>query len=327
MRRREFIALVGVAAAWPLATHAQQPQRRIGVLLQYAESDPEGEIRLKALGQELGKVGWIEGRNLHVEYRWAGGDRDRFQRYAADLVKLGVEVIVAVSTPAVNALQRETRVVPIIFTQVSDPVGQGIIQSMGRPGGNVTGFANYDPAIGGKWLELLKEAAPTVTRAAIVFNPETAPYTELYVRAMEAVAQSIRTKVISAPLHSESEIEATFAKHAQEQGGGLIVMTDAFNSVNRKQIIELSARFGLPAVYPYRYYVADGGLMAYAVEQVEQFLGTARYIDRILKGEKVGDLPVQAPDRYKLIINLKAAKTLGLTIPPLVLARADELIE
>ena len=327
MRRREFIALVGGAAAWPLATNAQQPQRRIGVLLQYAESDAEGETRVKTLGQELRKLGWIEGHNLHVDYRWAGGDRDRFQRYAANLVKLGVEVIVAVSTPAVKALQRETRIIPIIFTQVSDPVGQGIIQSMARPDGNVTGFANYDPAIGGKWLELLKEAAPSVTRAAIVFNPETAPYTGLYVRAMEAVAPSLRIRVISAPVHNESEIELTFAKHAQEQGGGLIVMTDAFNSVHRKQIIELSSRFALPAVYPYRYYVADGGLMAYAVEQVEQFIRTAVYIDRILKGEKVGDLPVQAPDRYQLIINLKAAKALGLTIPSPVLTRADEVIE
>jgi putative ABC transport system substrate-binding protein len=327
VKRREFIAVVGGAAAWSLAARAQQPQRRIGVLMQYAESDPEGEIRIDALGQALQKLGWIAGGNLHIDYRWAGGDRDQFQGYAADLVKLGEEVIVAVSTPAVKALQRETRVIPIIFTQVSDPVGQGIIQSMARPDGNVTGFANYDPAIGGKWLELLKEAAPSVTRAAIVFNPQTAPYTGLYVRAMEAVAPSIRTKVISAPVHNESEIEAFFAKHAREPGGGLIVMTDAFNSAHRKQIIEFSARFALPAVYPYRYYVADGGLMTYAVEQVEQFRGTAVYIDRILKGEKVGALPVQAPDRYRLIINLKAAKALGLTIPPAVLARADEVIE
>ena len=198
---------------------------------------------------------------------------------------------------------------------------------MARPGGNVTGFTNYDPEIGGKWLELLKEAAPGVTKAAIVFNPKTAPYTALYLRAIEAVAPSIRVSVTTAPVHDDGEIEAAFAKHAREQGAGLIVMTDAFTAIYRRRIIELASRFALPAVYPFRYYVADGGLMTYGIDQVEQIRGAAVYVDRIRKGEKVGDLPVQAPTKYQLIINLKTAKALGLDLPPMLLGRADEVIE
>jgi putative tryptophan/tyrosine transport system substrate-binding protein len=330
MRRRELIALLGSAAIiWPLASLAQQVDgmRRIGVLMQYRESDPEGRRRVEVLEEALQRLGWAKGRNLHVDYRWAGADSDRFRLHAADLVRLRKDAIMAVSSPAAKALQRETRTIPIVFTQVSDPVGQGIIENIGRPGGIITGFTNYDPEISGKWVELLKEVAPSVTRAAVVFNPEVAPYTSLYLRSIEAVAPSIGVKVITAPVHDDAETEAAFAKHASEQGGGLIMMTDAFISVHRKQVIGLAARFALPAIYPYRYYIADGGLMSYGIDQLEQWRGAAIYIDRILNGEKPGDLPVQAPNKYGLVINLKTAKALGLTVPPSLLARADEVIE
>ena len=326
LKRRQFITLVGGAAvAWPLAARAQRAQRRIGVLMMYAESDPQAQIRVKALEEVLQTLGWTKGGTLRIDYRWVGADSGRFQQHAADLVRSKEEVIVAVSSPAVRALQRESHAIPIVFTQVSDPVGQGIVKNMALPGGDITGFTNYDPEIGGKWLELLKEAAPNLTRAAIVFNPRTAPYTALYVRAVEAVAPSIPVKVVASPVHDDTEIEAVFAKHARDQGSGLIVMTDAFTSAHRKRIIELAARFALPAIYPYRYYVVDGGLMSYGIDQVEQYRGAAVYVDRILKGEKAGDLPVQAPTKFQLTINLKTARALDL--PPTLLARADEVIE
>jgi putative tryptophan/tyrosine transport system substrate-binding protein len=326
VRRREFITLLGgAAAAWPLAARGQQTQRSIGVLMMYAESDPEGQIRARALEETLQKLGWTKGSNLRIDYRWVGDDSgDRFRLHAADLVKLREEAIIAVSSPAVRALQSESRAIPIVFTQVSDPVGQGIIKNIARPGGNATGFTNYDPEIGGKWLGLLKEAAPNLTRAAIIFNPRTAPYTELYMRAIETVAPSIAVKVATSPIHNETEIEAAFANHAREKGGGLIVMTDAFNAAHRKQIIELAARFALPAIYPYRYFVVDGGLMSYGTDQVEQIRGAAGYVDRLLKGEKVGNLPVQMPTRLQLSINLKTAQALG--VPPTLLSHADEVI-
>jgi putative ABC transport system substrate-binding protein len=326
MRRRELITLLGSGAAvWPLAARTQQRERirRIGVLMFYSESDEEARIRAKALEEGLQKSGWTRGRNLRIDYRWG----NRFQLHAAELVRVGVDVIIAVSTPALKAVQHETHSIPIVFTQVSDPVGQGIIENMARPGANVTGFTNYDPAIAGKWIELLKEAAPGVTRVAVVFNPATAPYTALYMHAIEAVAPSIKISVTSAPVRDEAEIEGSFTKLAREQGSGLVVMTDAFTSIHRKQISELAIRLGLPAIYPYRYYVADGGLMSYGIDQVEQIRGAAVYVDRILKGEKVGDLPVQAPTKYQLIINLKTAKAIRLDIPPMLLGRADEVIE
>jgi putative ABC transport system substrate-binding protein len=299
--------------------------RRIGVLMMYAESDPEAQVRAKALEETLQMLGWRKGRNLRIDYRWVGADSGRFRLHAADLVKLGEEAIIAVSTPAVRALQREPHDIPIVFTQVSDPVGQGIVKNMARPGGNITGFTNYDPEIGGKWLELLKEAAPNLTNAAIVFNPRTAPYTELYVRAIEAVAPSIAVKVVTSPIHNDAEIEVALAKRAREEGNGLIVMTDTFTSAHRKRIIEVAARFSLPAIYPYRYYVVDGGLMSYGIDQVEQIRGAAGYVDRLLNGEKAGDLPVQTPTKFQLTINLKAARALD--VPATLLARADEVIE
>ena len=327
MRRRKFIALIGGAAACPLGVRAQQAARRIGVFMFYAESDPQAQIRIKALEATMQTLGWAAGRNLLIDYRWAVGGTDRFRAHAAELVGLGEDLILAVSSPAVAAVQHETRTIPIVFTQVSDPVGQGFVANIARPGGTVTGFTNYDPIMCGKWVGLLKEAAPNVTRAAVVFNPRTAPYTALYLRAMETVAASTSVEVTSAPIHDDAEMEVAFTAHAREKGDGLIVMTDVFTSVHRKQIIKLATRLGLPAMYPYPYYVADGGLMSYGIDQVEQIRGAAVYIDRILKGEKPGDLPVQGPTKFELAINLTTAKALGLTVPPSLLARADEIIE
>jgi putative tryptophan/tyrosine transport system substrate-binding protein len=329
LRRREFVTLLGGAAGWPLMARAQQPERLrgIGVLMQYAESDPEARERAKALAEGLQKLGWEVGRNLRIDYRWAGGDPDRFRLHAADLVKLEEALVLAVSTPAVNALRRESVTIPIVFTQVSDPISQGIVKSMAHPGGATTGFTNYDPAMGGKWLGLLKEAAPAVIQAAVVFNPKTAPYTALYMPSIEAAASSIAVKVTTVPVHDDAEIETAFAAFAREPAGGLIVMVDAFTSVHRGRIIEAAARLHLPAIYPFRYYTAEGGLMSYGIDQVEQIRGAATYIDRILKGERPGDLPVQTPTRFQLVINLKTAKTQGLKISESFLLRADELIE
>jgi putative tryptophan/tyrosine transport system substrate-binding protein len=330
VKRRDLLALVaGVTMLRPLAARAQQPEsvRRIGVLLFFSEGDPEAVRRVNVLEEALKGLGWIKGRNLHVDYRWAAADSEGFRHHAADLVRLKVDAIIAASTPAAQAMQRETRTIAIVFTQVSDPVGQGIVKNTRRPGGMTTGFSNYDPEIGGKWVQLLKEAVPNLTRAAVVFNPKTAPYTTMYLRAMEAVAPSIGVNVFAEPIHGDAEIEAVFAKHRSAEGSGLIFMTDAFISVHRKRIIELAARFAVPAIYPYRYYIADGGLISYGADQLEQYRGAANYVDRILKGEKPGDLPVQAPDRYALIVNMKAAKALGLTVPHSLLQRADEVIE
>jgi putative ABC transport system substrate-binding protein len=295
--------------------------------MQYTESDPEGQIRAKALSQGLQERGWNVGHNLRINYRWAGGDSDRFRVHAAELVALKAELVVAVSTPAVKALQRVTMTVPVVFTQVSDPLGQGMVTSLAQPGGAITGFTNYDPAIGGKWLEMLKEIAPTVTRVAVVYNPRTAPYTALYMRSIEAGARSIAVKISTLQVSTYAEIKTALATFAHEPDGGLIVMTDVFTAAHRKQIIELAARFALPATYPYRYYVVDGGLMNYGIDQIDQIRGAAIYVDRILKGERPGDLPVQAPTRYRLVINLKTAKALGLKISESFLLRADELIE
>jgi putative tryptophan/tyrosine transport system substrate-binding protein len=326
MKRREFIGLLsGAAAAWPLAARAQATQRRIGVLMMYAESDPEAQIRIKALEEALQKLGWALGANLGIDYRWAGDDTGRFKMHAADLVRLRKEAIIAVSSPAVSALQRETQSIPIVFTQVSDPVGQGIIRNMARPGGNVTGFTNYDPEIGGKWLGLLKEAAPNLSRTAIIFNPKTAPYVALYQRAIEAVAPSIAVKVTTSLVHDEAEIEAALTKHSREQGTGLILPPDVFTAFHRKLIIELAARFALPAIYPFRYWVVEGGLMSYGIDQLEQVRGAAGYVDRILKGEKAGDLPVQTPTKFQLTINVKTAGALD--VSPTLLARADEVVQ
>jgi putative tryptophan/tyrosine transport system substrate-binding protein len=325
MQRREFIKVIaGSATAWPLAARAQHTPRRIGVLMPYAEHDPEAQGRAKVLEEGLQNLGWTKNA-LRIDYRWAGGDSERFQLLAAELVNLKEDAIVAVSTPAVKTLQRLTQNIPIVFTQVSDPVSQGIVTNMARPARNVSGFTNYDPEIGGKWLGLLKEAIPSLLSATIIFNPETAPYTALYLRAMEAVAPSIAVKVTTSPVHTDAEIEEVFTKQSREQGSGLILPPDIFLSDRRKRFIELAARFALPAMYPFRYFVVDGGLMSYGIDHTEQTRAAAGYIDRILKGENVGDLPVQTPTRFQLIVNLKTAKPFN--VPAALLTRTDEVIE
>ena len=330
MRRREFITLLGGAAAWPLAARAQQPERmrRIGVLMGYAESDREGQAFVAAFREELQKLGWTEGRNIRIDTRWATpDDAESRQRFAKELVALQPDLILSHSTPTTAALLQQTRTIPIVFAIVSDPVGSGFVASFPRPGGNVTGFTNMEPTMAGKWLELLKEIAPRVARVAFLFNPATAPYAEYYLNPFKAAAASFAVEAIAAPVHDTSELETVVAAQAREPNGGLIVMPDTFTTAHRAEITSLAARYRLPAVYPFRFFAELGGLLSYGNDLVDNFRRAATYADRILKGAKPSELPVQAPVKFELVINLKTAKALGLTVPPASLARADEVIE
>jgi putative tryptophan/tyrosine transport system substrate-binding protein len=328
LRRREFITLLcGAAAGWPLAARAQQParMRRICVLMGLAASDAGGQSEAAALKRGLQELGWTEGRNLQIEYRWPGGEPDRIQASAKEIVGLECEVIVARTTPVVEALLRETHTIPIVFTVVVDPVGSGFAASLARPGGNVTGFQNYEFTMGGKWLQMLKEIAPQVRRVAFVHNPATAP--SGFLRYLNTVALSYSVQPIAAAVHDPGTIEAAFAALAREPGGGVIVIPDIFTLANRAQIIELAAKGGLPAIYPSALHTRSGGLISYGPDTPDLFYRAASYVDRILKGEKPADLPVQQPTKYELTINLKTARALGLDIPPALLAVADEVIE
>jgi ABC-type uncharacterized transport system substrate-binding protein len=328
MRRREFISLLGgVVAAWPLAARAQQPDRirRIGVLMAYAEDNPEGKPRLAAFAQGLEKLGWTDGRNIRIEYRWSAGDVERTRRYAAELVALAPDVILAGNTSTVGPLQQATHTVPIVFAGVVDPVAAGFVDSLARPGGNTTGFTQFEYGMSGKWLELLKEIAPRVTRAAVVRDVNIATTGEL--AAIQTVAPSLGVEITPLGLRNAGEIERGIAAFARSPNSGLIVATGASSIGHRDLIIRLAARNRLPAVYPYRFFVTDGGLVSYGPDRVDPFRRAAAYVDRILKGEKPADLPVQAPTKYELVINLKTAKALGITVPPSLLARADEVLE
>jgi putative ABC transport system substrate-binding protein len=330
MRRRNFIALLGGAAvAWPLAARAQQGEgvRRIGMLIANAESDPEGQIRAAAFRQDLQKLGWTEGRNIRIDYRWGAGEPDRARAYAAELMALAPDVIVANGTLASTALQRATRSIPVVFVVVIDPVGAGLVESLAHPGGNITGFATFEPEIGGKWLELLTEISPGLRRIAGILDPTFLGFATVW-RVIESIAPRFRLGVTSV-VHRDpdDDIEAAVAAFAQEPGGGLIVLPTPANNISRERIISLAARHRLPAVYPFRLYATDGGLMSYGFDSFDLFRRGASYVDRILKGEKPADLPVQAPTKYELVINLKTAKALGLEVPPTLLARADEVIE
>jgi putative ABC transport system substrate-binding protein len=331
MKRREFITLLGGAAvAWPLAARAQQPDRlrRIGVLIGYAENDLETQARLAAFRQGLERLGWTEDRNVRIDYRFAPAGPDQAQRFAKELVALRPDVLVGNSTPASAALLRETHTIPIVFVGVSDPVGSGLIASIARPGGNTTGFTNFEPSLTGKWLELLKEIAPGIGRVAVIFNPKTAPGGgSFFLGPFEPVARSFAVEPIASPVTDATQIESALAAIWREPGGGLIVMPDAFTTVQRKAIIALAAQHRFPAIYPYRYEVVDGGLMSYGVDTVDLLRRAASYVDRILKGEKANDLAVQAPVKFELVINLKTAKALGLTVPDKLLVAADEVIE
>jgi ABC-type uncharacterized transport system substrate-binding protein len=329
--RREFITLLGgAAAAWPLAARAQQTDRvrRVGVLSNFAESDPEAQSMVDALHQTLQELGWVEGRNLRIDRRWAAGNPTRLQAFAKALVALQPDVIVGHVTPAVIALRKETSTIPIVFIQVSDPIGAGFIANLAHPGGSITGFTTYEPSMVGKWVEMLKEMAPRVSRLAFLFNPQTAPFvTRYYQGPLESSARSLGMQPSANPVQNASEIESAITALGREPAGGIIVMPDSFNIVHRERIIALAAQNKLPAISPYRFMVAEGGLMSYGIDLVDLFRRAAGYVDRILKGEKPGDLPVQAPTKYELVINLKTAKTLGLQIPDKLLVAADEVIE
>jgi ABC-type uncharacterized transport system substrate-binding protein len=329
-KRRDFITLLGGAAAsWPLAARAQQPDRmrRVGVLAAYPENDPEAQARVVAFRQALQGLGWTEGRNIAMEYRWGAGDAGRARTFVAELVSLKPDVILAHGTPALTALYEATRTIPIVFVSVIDPVGAGTVQSLARPGANITGFSTFEPEIGGKWLELLKEIAPGLKRVAGVSDPAFRGFAGVW-RAIEAVAPRFGVQVTSVSFHAPTDdLESAVAAFAREEGGGLIVVPTALNAVHRHRIFSVAAQNRLPAIYAFRFYATDGGLMSYGIDTVDLFRRGASYIDRILKGENPGELPVQAPTRYELAINLKTAKALGLDMPPMLLARADEVIE
>jgi putative ABC transport system substrate-binding protein len=329
-KRREFIPLIGGAmAAWPLAAHAQQAGsvRRIGVLIGFAETDPAVQSWLAAFRGALAKLGWTEGSNLRIELRWAGYDPDRMKTFAKELVDLRPDAIFSVTTPVTGALVRETQTVPIVIANVADPIASGFVTSLGRPGGNVTGFALFEPGMGGKWLELLRQIAPGVTRVALLFNPATTVPVKFYMSSIEAAASSFAIKASGAPVSAKDEIEGVIAALAGNPGAGLIVMPDLFNTINRDLIIALAARYRVPAIYFFRSFADSGGLISYGGDFAEQYPAAAGYIDRILKGEKPADLPIQMPTKVSLVINLKTANALGLDVPLHLQQIADEVIE
>jgi putative tryptophan/tyrosine transport system substrate-binding protein len=328
MKRRELIAGLGGAAAWPLAARAQQSDRirHIAVLMSDNENDPLAKARISAFAQALGDLGWTDGRNVRIELRWGGGDINRIRALAQELVGLQPDIIVTAATAAAAALQRETRTIPIAFAGVGDPVAGGLVAALNQPGGNITGFATFEPALGGKWLELLSEIAPGLKRAAIMFNPDTVPVS-VYMPSVETAARALKVVPIAAPVHSDVEIETTIVALGGEPGGGLVVMADAFTLVHRAPIISAAARNNVPAVYPRSDYARDGGLLSYGQDQVDAFRRACTYVDRVLRGTKPSELPVQFSSNFEFVINLKTAKALGLTIPPNLLAIADEVIE
>jgi len=325
MQRRQFIALIGSAATWPLAARAQQDQRvrRIGVLISFAKDTPEGLARIAAFVKELEQLGWTDGRNLQIEYRWDTGD---LRKVATELIAMSPDVILAIATPAVAALQQATRTVPIVFTQVADPVSAGFVASLAKPGGNMTGFTNLAYDIGAKWLELLKDIAPNVNRVGVIRDPTITSSIGQFV-AINSVARSVGVQVSPLGGLDAKDIERTVTEFARGPNGGLIAVATSLSNNNRDLIISLAARHRLPAVYPYRTFVADGGLISYGSDSIDPHRQAAGYVDRILKGEKPADLPAQVATKYELVINLKTAKELGLSIPPAVLARANEVIE
>jgi putative ABC transport system substrate-binding protein len=329
MRRRKFIALLGGAAAWPLAARAQaQRTPRVGVLMGLVESDVTDQSHLTAFRDALAKLGWTEGRNIRIEVRWGGGDPALYARGAAELVALNAEVLVSEGTSATEALQRKTRTIPIVFIAAADPMGQGFVASLARPGGNITGFsALAEASMAGKWLEMLTQITPPAARVAMLFNPATAPYAGSIIPFIEEAARSLKVAVQAAPVNNDSDIAAVMTALAREEHGGLIVLASAFMIGHRDLIIGLAARHRLPAVYSFPLFAVDGGLMAYGVEIVDLVRRSAAYVDRILKGDNPGDLPVQQPTAFNLAINLKTAKAIGVTVAPSLVATADEVIE
>jgi putative tryptophan/tyrosine transport system substrate-binding protein len=331
MQRREFISLLGAASfiAGPLAARAQQPTdrpRRIGWLVGLVEQEPEARRRNEVVVQALRDLGWVIDRNLHIDYRYSIGDTQRFDAQAAELVALAPDVLLANSTPATRALQHATSTIPIVFALVLDPVASGIVTSLARPGGNVTGFTNFEPSIGGKWLGLLKELAPRTTKVALIFNPSTAPYVGM-VRSIEAAAPNYALAIGTRGVADARELEAAITAAGRERGSALVVFPDVFNTANLERIVALAEQHHVPAIYPYRYFTVAGGLISYGIDTPDLFRRTVGYLDRVLKGEKPGDLPVQAPAKFEQTINLKTARSLGLTVPLTLQATADEIFE
>jgi putative ABC transport system substrate-binding protein len=329
MRRRDFIKAISVVATWPLAARAQLSERvpRVGVLMALAENDPEGQARMGAIVGELQKLGWAEGRNIRIDKGWAT-DVESIKRSAKELVALQPDVILSANTPTTRAFLQQKPTVPIVFAVVSDPIGEGFVASLSRPGGKITGFTNYEPSMGSKWLELLREIAPSVARVTYLFSPAMSPAGgSYYLDSFKAAAASLGVEAIIAPVHDTSELEPIIAAHAREQNNALIMNSDSYLLVHRAEVISLAARYRLPAVYPFRECAKLGGLLSYGNDQVDLFRRAASYVDRILKGAKPSELPVQAPVKFELVINLKTAKALGLKVPQSLLASADEVIE
>jgi putative ABC transport system substrate-binding protein len=327
MKRREFITLIGGAATWPVAARAQQPRvMRIAVLMGIAENDAEGQARVTAFRQGLHDLKWDEGRNVRIDIRWGAGDASRIKADASELVNLAPDVILATNTPTARALKEATETIPIVFAGLTDPVGDGVVRSLSRPAGNITGFTSFNAETGGKWLELLKEVSPATKRAAVIFNPKTAPYA-IFLPVMEAVAPRVGLALAREPVSDQAAISAVIDKLAGTSGAGLVLIPDVFLALNREMIFEHATRARLPTVCPVSYFAKDGGLVAYGSNFADLFREAAAYIDRILKGEKPSNLPVQDPTKYELVVNLKTAKALGLSVPPTLLTRADEVIE
>src|SRR5882757_2197486 len=328
MHRREFIAALGAAAVLPLAARAQQSDRarRIGVLMPYIRDDPEDQQRVAAFQDGLKRLGWIEGRNIQSEYRWYAGDADRARLLAKELVALKPDVILTGASPGLTALKQETRSIPLVFVAVTDPVGLGLVESLARPRGNATGFTFFEFSVGTKLLESLRQIAPHVRRIALMYTPNSPVYSQ-YLGAIDAIGPSTAMTLIKTPVRDASEIEAAIEAVGREPNGGLMVLPEPFFPVHRKLIVELAARYNLPTIYPFRSFTVDGGLMSYSVDVVDLYRRAAGYVDRILKGSLVADMPVQQPTKYELVINLKTARALGLEVPPSLLARAEEVIE
>jgi putative tryptophan/tyrosine transport system substrate-binding protein len=330
MKRRDFIAGLGSAVAWPHAARAQpsEPMRRIGVLMAYGDEEPEAKTWLTAFRRGLMELGWAEGRNLHIDVRWTASSLERMRRSAKELIDLKPDAILSDTTPVTAALERETRTIPIVFMTVSDPVGSGFVASLPQPSGNITGFSNHDSSIVGKWLELLTQIAPGIKRAAMMFNPEMSPYVgSYYLPFFEAGARSLKVEPVSTPVRSDAEIETVIASLEHEPGGSIIVMPDTFLNVHRTIIISLAIRNNMPSVSNTSAYVRDGGLLSYGPDVADVFYRAASYVDRILRGARAADLPVQLPIKFVTALNLKTAKALGLTVPATLLAVADEVIE
>jgi putative tryptophan/tyrosine transport system substrate-binding protein len=330
LRRRDFITLLGgaVAIAWPGAARAQQPNpvRRIGVLMGIGQSDPEGQSRVTALRQGLEQSNLRDGQNVHIEYRWGAGDASQIRSYAAELVASAPDVILATNTPTVRALQQLTRTISIVFVSVSDPVSDGFVTSLSKPGGNITGFSTYEPSMAGKWVQFLKLVAPDVMRIAVIFNPETAAHS-LYLPSLESTAPSFGVRIVPAPVRDPDEIQALFSSLSRERGGGLVTIPDSFTVVHRAMITRFAEQHRVPAIYTLLPFARSGGLLTYATDTVSQYRQAASYIDRILKGERPADLPVVQPTKLALVINLKTAIAIGISVPDRLLALADEVIE